>query len=120
MKTENIKQSVKNAFLASLGVVSVAQKEANKVYDKLIKEGQNFEKKSKKSVKEITGKAEKQMTGWKNIGKKQFNKVENMFEKKVESVLGKLDIPTTTDISELSKRLETLIKEIKKVEKKAA
>ena len=120
MKTDNVKQSVKNVFLAGLGAMSVAQKEAGKTFDKFIKEGKKFEKESKKSINKLTDTAESKFDKFKNMGKKQFNKVENIFEKKVESALGKLDIPTTNDIGELNKRLETLIKEVKKLEKKAA
>lgn len=131
MNTNQIKETAKNAVLAGLGVVSIAQKEAtkvygeaakktNKFYDTLIKEGKSLEKKSKKSVDQLTDKAEGKFNNIKNIATKQFSKIENVFETKVESALSKLDIPTVDDLKGLSTRVETLIKEIKKVEKKAA
>ena len=131
MNTKQVKESVKNAVLASLGVVSIAQKEAtkvygsvskeaNKFYSTLLKEGQSLEKKSKKSVNQFTTQAEGKFNNFKNIATKQFNKIENVFETKVESALNKLDIPTVDDLKGLSTRVETLIKEIKKIEKKAA
>jgi poly(hydroxyalkanoate) granule-associated protein len=131
MNTKQVKESAKNVVLAGLGVVSIAQKEATKVYDKaskeankfydtLVKEGKTLEKKSKKSVDEITNKAEGKFKNIKNAATKQFSKIENVFETKVESALNKLDIPTADDLKGLSKRVDTLIKEIKKVEKKAA
>lgn len=131
MNTKQVKESVRNAVLASLGVVSIAQKEASKVYGNvakeankfygtLVKEGQSLEKKSKKSVDELTSKAEGKFNNIKNIATKQFAKIENVFESKVEGALNKLDIPTVDDLKGLSTRVETLIKEIKKIEKKAA
>lgn len=131
MNTKQVKESAKNVVLAGLGVFSIAQKEATKVYDKaskeankfydtLVKEGKTLEKKSKKSVDEITNKAESKFINIKNAATKQFSKIENVFETKVESALNKLDIPTADDLKGLSKRVDTLIKEIKKVEKKAA
>ncbi len=131
MNTKQVKESVKNAVLAGLGVVSIAQKEATKVYDNvskeankfygnLLKEGQSLEKKSKKSVDKLTKKTEGKLNNIKSIASKQFNKIENVFETKVEGALKKLDIPTADDLKGLSKRVETLIKEIKKIEKKAA
>ncbi len=131
MNTEQVKESVRNAVLAGLGVVSIAQKEATKVYGNvakeankfygtLLKEGQSLEKKSKKSVNELTAKAEGKFNNIKSIATKQFSKIENVFESKVETALTKLDIPTVDDLKGLSTRVETLIKEIKKIDKKAA
>lgn len=131
MNTKQIKESAKNAVLAGLGVVSIAQKEATKAYDKaskeanefygkLLKEGKSFEKKSKKSVDKMTDKAETKYNKVKNIATKQFTKIENVFETKVESALNKLDIPTSDDLKGLSKKVDTLIKEIKKIDTKKA
>ncbi len=120
MKTNELTKSVKNVFLAGLGVVSLTQKEANKVYSNLIKEGQSFEKQTKKSVTKVTDQAEGKIKNIKSLATKQFNKVEGLFETKVENVLGKLDIPSVADIKDLGERVETLIEEIQKSAKKAA
>jgi poly(hydroxyalkanoate) granule-associated protein len=142
MNTKQMKESAKNAVLAGLGVVSIAQKEATKAYDKatkeatktydkaskeankfyntLLKEGKSLEKKSKKSVDQLTNKAEGKLNNFKSIATKQFNKLESVFETKVERALHKLDIPTTDDVKGLSKRVDTLIKEIKKIDTKKA
>lgn len=131
MNTKQVKESAKNVVLAGLGVVSIAQKEATKVYDKaskeankfyntLVKEGKSLEKKSKKSVDELTNKAEGKFKNFKNVATQKFSKFENIFESKVETALNKLDIPTADDLKGLSSRVDTLIKEIKKIEKKAA
>jgi len=131
MNTKQMKESARNAVLASLGVVSIAQKEATKVYGKaskeankfystLLKEGKSLEKKSKKSVDQLTNKAESKFNNIKNIASKRFNKIESVFESKVESALNKLDIPTVDDLKGLSKRVETLINEIKKIDTKKA
>lgn len=131
MNTKQIREAAKNAILAGLGVVSIAQKEASKVYDQatkktnqfydtLVKEGKSLEKKSKKSVDKLADQAEGKFKNLKNMATKQFSKIEDVFETKVESALTKLDIPTVDDLKGLSKRVDTLIKEIKKVEKKAA
>ncbi|TDR22718.1 phasin family protein [Marinicella litoralis] len=131
MNTKQMKESAKNVVLAGLGVVSIAQKEATKVYGNvskeankfygtLLKEGKSVEKKSKKSVDKLTNKAEGKFNNIKNMATKQFNKIENVFETKVETALNKLDIPTVEDLKGLSTRVETLIKEIKKIDTKKA
>ncbi|VAW34035.1 hypothetical protein MNBD_GAMMA01-1064 [hydrothermal vent metagenome] len=123
MKNE-IKNSINNLWLAGLGVASYAQKETYNVYASLIKEGKNLENKSRKTVKNVSGKAEKRFNNIRKVADKlytkQFNKVENLFETRIESVLKKLDIPTVKDIKGLSKKVDLLVKEIKTTAKKAA
>ena len=91
-----------------------------KAYDTLIKEGKTLETKSNKIVKNYSNKAEKRFTSIRKVADKQFNKVENLFETKIEKVLKKLDIPTVKDINGLSNKVELLVKEMKSNAKKAA
>ena len=119
MKNE-IKNSINNMWLAGLGVASLAQKESVKVYGSLIKEGKNLEKKSSKIAKEVSNKAEKRLSIVRKLANKQINRVENLFESRIESVLKKLDIPTVKDIKGLSTKVDALVKEIKTSAKKAA
>jgi poly(hydroxyalkanoate) granule-associated protein len=112
MKNE-LKNTINNVWLAGLGVASLAQKETVKVYDSLIKEGKTLEKKSKKTAKTVSTKAEKRISKVRTVATEQFNKVENLFETRIESVLKKLDIPSAKDINSLSKKVDSLVKEIK-------
>ncbi len=113
-----IKNTINNVWLAGLGVASLAQKETYKVYDSLIKEGKTLETKSKKTVKDVSSKAEKRFDNIRKMADKQFNKVENLFETRIESVLKRLDIPTVKDINGLSKKVDSLVKEIKSIDTK--
>ena len=115
----DIKNSINNIWLAGLGVASMAQKETVKVYGSLIKEGKSLETVSKKTVKTVSNKAEVRFDNIRKIANKQFGKVENLFESRIESVLKKLDIPTVKDITSLSKKVDSLVKEIKNTKKVA-
>lgn len=114
MKAQNIKNSVKNVYLAGLGMVSLSQKEIEKLYVNLLKEGKSFEKKSKQSVNKLANKAESKYKGFRGLASKQYNKVENLFEAKVEVALSKFNIPSVDDLKDLGKRVDELIKEVKK------
>jgi len=113
MKKE-LKNSINNIWLAGLGVVSLAQKEAVKAYDALLKEGKNLETKSKKTVKEVSGKAEKKLNTIRKVADKQFSKVENLFEIRIEKALKKFEIPSVKDIKALTSKVDTLVKELNK------
>lgn len=116
----DIKNSINNIWLAGLGVASLAQKETVKAYGSLIKEGKALENVSKKTVKNVSNKAEKRFNNIRKVANKQFDKVENLFETRIEIVLKKLDIPSVKDINTLSKKVDLLVKEIKTTTKKAA
>ncbi len=119
MNVQNITDSVKNVWLAGLGVVSVSQKEIEKLYGNLVKEGQSFENKSKKQVNKLTDKAESKFDTLKKEAGKRINKIEGFFEGQIEKALKKLDVPTNDELKALNKRLEALTAEIKKIEKAA-
>ena len=119
MKNE-IKNTINNLWLAGLGVASLAQKETVKVYDSLIKEGKTLEKKTKKVTKEVSTKAEKRFNAIRKIADKQIDKVENLFESRIENVLKKLDVPSVKDIKSLTTKVDSLVKEIKTSAKKVA
>ena len=116
----DIKNSINNVWLAGLGVASIAQKETVKAFDSLIKEGKSFEKVSKKTARTVSNKAEKRFDNIRKVATKQFDKVENLFDARIENVLKKFDIPSVKDISSLSKKVDSLVKEIKTNAKKAA
>ncbi len=118
--SNEIKSTINNLWLAGLGVASLAQKETVKVYDSLIKEGKTFEKRTKKVTKEVTTKAEKRFNSIRKMADKQIDKVENLFESRIENVLKRLDVPSVKDIKTLSTKVETLVKEIKTSAKKVA
>lgn len=113
MKTE-LKNTINNVWLAGLGVVSLAQKEAVKAYDALLKEGKNLESKSKKTVKQVSGKAEKKLSTIRKAADKRINKVESIFEARIEKALKKFDIPSLKDINNLSNKVDSLVKELNK------
>jgi poly(hydroxyalkanoate) granule-associated protein len=117
MKTE-IKNTIQNVWFAVLGVASFAQKESVKVYDNLIKEGKTLEKKSKKTVDQVSKQAEKRFNSIRKVAEQQFDKVEGIFDSRIEKALKKYDIPTLKDIKGLGTKVEKLVKEIKNIEAK--
>ena len=64
-------------------------------------------------------KLKKRFDNIRKVATKQIDKVENLFESRIETVLKKLDIPTVKDISTLSKKVDSLVKEIKTTKKAA-
>ena len=68
-------------------------------------------------MSETTELAEKKVKSLKAYANEQVVKIEKLFEARVENALHKLDIPTGEDMDKLSKKIDALTKEIKKLEK---
>lgn len=96
-----VKESAHQIWLAGLGAFAKAQEEGNKVFDALVKEGENIQAKTRKvadeKIAEVAGKA---------AG--TWDRLETVFEERVARALGSLGVPTKKDIEKLSKRVAEL------------
>jgi poly(hydroxyalkanoate) granule-associated protein len=103
-----IKDSAQQIWLAGLGAFAKAQAEGNKVFDALIREGESLQLKTRKvtegKVAEIASKA----TG-------SWDRLEQVFEDRVERALGRLGVPTKKDVDALSKRVKELTAQVEKL-----
>lgn len=129
-----VKQSAREVWLAGLGALNVAQEEGGKImergsklFDKLVEEGSKFEGKARSdiegAVSDFRGEVKGRMSGVKertDAMRKQasdnWDKLEKIFEERVERALARLGIPTREDINGLSKRVQDLAEEVAKLE----
>ncbi|MBV1775661.1 phasin family protein [Burkholderiaceae bacterium DAT-1] len=99
--TSTIKDSAQQIWLAGLGAFAKAQLEGTKVFDALVKEGETIQKKTRKvadeKIADVTGKA---VDTW--------DKLEGVFEARVQRALSSLGVPSRKDIDVLSKRVAEL------------
>ena len=111
VKEGTIKKGMESAmqiWLAGLGAFVKAQEEGSKLFESLVKEGEAMQARSKKTAKSKP----KQATG---KATETWDKLEHMFEERVSRALGRLGVPTRTDIEELTKRIEQLDKSVTKL-----
>jgi len=114
-----IKDSAQQIWLAGLGAFSKAQEEGNKVFEALVREGNSIQKRTLRmtedKVNEVTsrvtkvaGEVQKQATnGW--------DKLESVFEERVERALQRLGVPTSKEVQSLTKRVEALTASVHKL-----
>ena len=112
---DNIMGSANEIWLAGLGAFAKAQQEGVKIFNKLVDEGKDFENVFKKvpqtAVKEVKTTVDKV----KGKATQSWDKLENIFESRVERTLKKLDIPTNLEISTLLEKVEALASEVSKL-----
>lgn len=112
---ENIMGSANEIWLAGLGAFAKAQNEGKKIFNKLVDEGKGVEKVIKKSSESATKEVISTVTKVKGKATQSWDKLENIFETRVEKTLKKLDIPSSEEISALLEKVENLAKEVSKL-----
>jgi poly(hydroxyalkanoate) granule-associated protein len=100
--------AVRKVLLASIGAVALAQEEIDDFVNRLIERGEIAEKDGKKLVNEVMEKR-----------KKKAKKAEGEFNKQMEEVMGKMNVPTKDDIDALSKKVAELSKKVDELKKEA-
>jgi poly(hydroxyalkanoate) granule-associated protein len=108
--------SAQQIWQAGLGAFAIAEQEGGKVFSKLVKEGANMQRRTRKlaeikvsgvtdSMTKMAGNVSKQASG-------SWDKIEQVFEDRVSRTLASLGVPTSKDIHDLTKRVEELAQTI--------
>lgn len=118
------KESAQQIWLAGLGAFSRAQEEGGKVFDALVKEGMNIQRKTQtvaeERISEATSKMASMATDISAKAAGQWDKLENIFEDRVAKALNKLGVPSAKDVDALVKRIDELNKSVQALSGKTA
>ncbi len=107
-----VQDSAQQIWLAGLGAFAKAQEEGSKVFEALVKEGLDIQRKTQKAAQEKITEAASRMSsltselGSHGLG--SFDKLESIFEERVAQALGKLGVPTAHDLRTLQERMDAL------------
>jgi poly(hydroxyalkanoate) granule-associated protein len=104
--------SAQQIWQAGLGAFSIAEDEGGKLFSKLVKEGSEMQKRTRRlaevrvsgvtdSVTKMADSVSKQASG-------SWDKIEQVFEDRVSRALAGMGVPTNKDILALTKRIENL------------
>jgi poly(hydroxyalkanoate) granule-associated protein len=119
-----IKDKSQQIWLAGLGAFAKAQEEGNKVFENLVKEGEDLQERTRKladeTVVEVADKVNKLADNVSHRANAQWDKLEAVFEERVARALGRLGVPTNKDLQQLSKRIEQLSKAVNELTAKKA
>ncbi len=116
---ESLVGSANEIWLAGLGAFAKAQSEGKKIYDRLIDEGKDFEKLFKsvpqKAVSDVKSTVDKTVSGAKKRASESWDKLEEVFEKRVEKSLHSLGVPSSKELAALVDRIDALTAEVSKL-----
>lgn len=102
----SILESLRRVLLASVGVVALTIEEMGELVDKLVERGEIAEQEGKKLVNEIKEKRQKK-TG----------EAEDVASTRMHEMMDRMDIPTKSDIDDLSAKIATLSKKVDELKK---
>jgi poly(hydroxyalkanoate) granule-associated protein len=114
-----IKESATEIWLAGLGAFAKAQEEGQKVFKALVREGSSMQQRTMKATEDrvndvtgrmsdVTSKVNQVAAGLQKQASGTWDKLENVFEQRVQRALNRLNVPTKRDIDTLSRRVEEL------------
>lgn len=114
-----IKDSAQQIWLAGLGAFSKAQEEGGKVFSLLVKEGNAIQKRTMRMTEDKVGEVTGRVTEITDSLSKQANgtwdKLETVFEQRVERALTRLGVPTSKEVAALTERVEQLTAAVHKL-----
>ncbi len=106
--SQKIMESARQIWLAGLGAFARMEEEGNKIFDALVKEGEQFESQAKQMADEQFNKMKERASEWRDH-------IEKIIEERVTVTLNRIGIPTHDDITALAERIETLQQSIKEL-----
>jgi poly(hydroxyalkanoate) granule-associated protein len=111
-----VKDSAQEIWLAGLGAFAKAQEEGQKVFKALVREGTSIQQRTMKvtedKVNDVTAKVTKVAAGLQKQANGTWDKLESVFEARVERALTRLGVPTNKEINALTKRVEQLTRSV--------
>ena len=103
-------ESTNRIWLAGLAAFARAQEEGNKLFEPLVQEGENLQRRSRQQTEEPAGDFRQRASHtWDQLGQ--------VFENQVSAALERLGVPSQRDIQALAERIEELNRKLEELQK---
>ena len=102
-KVSPVLAPLRKVVLASIGAVAVAQEEAEDLINKLVERGEIAREEGRKLMQDMMA--------------KRREKVEAQFDARVDTALGRMNVPTKADLKAVEKKRDELNKKLDKLVK---
>ncbi len=117
-----IEKYSRQIWLAGLGAYSKVSKDGSKLFDNLVKDGEKAEKVAKTEVdkqvevvKESVESAKSRVSGVKGKALGKWNELEEAFDKRLNSAISRLGVPSRNEVKALQDQVESLTAQIEKL-----
>jgi poly(hydroxyalkanoate) granule-associated protein len=106
-------ETARRVLMAGVGVVVLAQEEIEEFVNKLIERGEIAEKDGRKLINEV-------IENRKNQAQETKQATQEEFDKRLESILDRLNVPTRGDIDKLNTKVTELTAKVEELKKNMA
>lgn len=108
VQSANLYLMARKALMASLGAVAMTLDEANEFVDKLVERGELAEADTQRLLNELRTRSTTSEQTVGEASKNIVNKAGMALEESVEVILNRLNVPSKSEIEELSKKIGAL------------
>lgn len=120
----SVRESAQQIWLAGMGAFAKAQAEGKQVFEALVQEGVNLQKKTQTAAEERFNEVTNRMTSMADDvaarAGKQWDRLEAIFEERTARAMKKLGVPSAKDVEELKERIDALSAQIARGARSAA
>lgn len=115
--SRGLAESAQHIWLAGVGAFQRAQHEGSKLFDALVKEGSSFETTTRKlatgRVDAVRDAVEERVGTVRERAVDTWDRLEKVFEERVQRALTRLGVPGREDLAELTARVDELTRALK-------
>lgn len=115
--SRGVMDSAQQIWLAGLGALARTQQEGGKFFDALVEEGVRIQEKTHAYTQEQMKQAREQATPWMEAARKRttaaMGKLEQAFDERIARSMKRMNMPSHSDIQELSARIDALAQELR-------
>ncbi len=117
--SKSLSDSAQQVWLAGVGAFARAQTEGTKIFETLVKEGlaleQTTRKVAGKQVDAVRGAVEHKVGQARERASDTWDRLEKVFEDRVQRALRRLEVPSRDDLGALVERVDVLNAELRKL-----
>lgn len=114
-----IEKYSRKIWLAGLGIYSKIDQDGPKLFDSLVKDGEKAEKQAKKTAEDVAETAKSlttsRVSGVKDRALGKWSELEEAFDKRLNSAISRLGVPSRNEIKALHQQVDSLTKQIEKL-----
>lgn len=109
--TSGLTRGVRNAWLAGLGVLSVAGEASSQVFNALVEEGKSWEQ----TEREQTQSTAREVQSLREEGRRTVETVEELARDEMDEMLKRMGVPRRSDLDELQAEVDELIQKVERL-----
>ena len=116
--SKKLSESAQQVWLAGVGAFGRAQAEGGRLFEALVKEGMNFEQTARRlaggRADQVRDAVESRVDQARERASDTWDRLEKVFEDRVQRALVKLGVPGRDDLADLAQRVDTLTTELRR------